>query len=120
MGDRVPQHVQNIVIRDYCHKHDLSYFLSKAEYCIEESFSILNNFLNELSELDGVVVYSLFQLPNNSEDFRKIFDEVIGKNKIMYFALEDLSLSCKEDIKYLENMFNIRKYLDKCPTNINV
>ena len=36
----------------------------------------------------------------------------------MHFALEDLSLSFKEDIKYLDNMLNIRKYLDKSPISI--
>ena len=30
MGERVPQHVQNLVIRDYCIKNSLSIYLVKA------------------------------------------------------------------------------------------
>ena len=54
-GERVPQVVQNIVIRNYCHKHDLSYLLSKAEYSIEGSFSVLKNLLN--GYLDGTATF---------------------------------------------------------------
>ena len=31
MNERVPQHVQNIVIRDYCNKNNLTYLLSSTE-----------------------------------------------------------------------------------------
>ena len=32
MGERAPQHVQNIIIRDYCEKNNLFYLLSTTEY----------------------------------------------------------------------------------------
>ena len=37
MEERVPQHVQNIVIRDYCSKKDIQYLLSATEYAMENS-----------------------------------------------------------------------------------
>ena len=37
MEERVPQHVQNIVIRDYCSKKDIQYLLSSTEYAMENS-----------------------------------------------------------------------------------
>ena len=36
MGERVPQHVQNIVIRDYCNKKNFNYLL------IETSAKMVN------------------------------------------------------------------------------
>ena len=62
MGERVPQHVQNLVIRDYCKKKDLQYLLSATEYAIANSFIILQEVLKELPKLDGIVFYSLFLL----------------------------------------------------------
>ena len=41
MGERVPQHVQNIVIRDYCNKNNLFYLLSSTEYSVKNSHLIL-------------------------------------------------------------------------------
>ena len=118
-GERVPQTVQNIVIRNYCEKHELTFLLSKAEYCIKGCYSVLQNILNDLNEFDGIVLYSLFQLPENSELRRPVFDKVLESNKFMLFVLEDMSLSCQRDKYYLENIFKIKTNLSKCPNNIN-
>ena len=37
-GERVPQNIQNLVIRNYCEKNSFIYLLSIVEYCIEETF----------------------------------------------------------------------------------
>ena len=62
-GERVPQHIQNQIIRDYCEKKKINYFLSSVEYALDESNLMLKKVLNELDEVDGIVMYSLFQLP---------------------------------------------------------
>ena len=62
MGERVPQHVQNLVIRDYCKKQGFQYLLSATEYAMPNSHLILQQVLDELSELDGIIFYSLFLL----------------------------------------------------------
>ena len=43
MGERIPQHIQNIIIRDYCKKNELQYLLSTSEYNMDNSFLILNS-----------------------------------------------------------------------------
>lgn len=48
MGERVPQHVQNLVIRDYCERNRLLYLLSTAEYAMEGCHLILEHLLAEL------------------------------------------------------------------------
>ena len=47
-GQRVPQHVQNLVIRDYCHKKRLQYRLSATEYAMAKSHLILQQVLEDL------------------------------------------------------------------------
>ena len=47
MGERAPQHVQNIVIRDYCSKNKLSYLLSSTEYAMEDSHLMMEQVLEE-------------------------------------------------------------------------
>ena len=46
MGERAPQHVQNIVIRDYCNKNFINFLLSESEYSAEGSYHILKNLVN--------------------------------------------------------------------------
>ena len=38
MGERVPQHVQNIVIKDFCNKNNLNLQLSVTEHVMKDYF----------------------------------------------------------------------------------
>ena len=73
MGERAPQHVQNIVIRDYCSKNKQSYLLRSTEYAMEDSHLMMEQVLEELKLIDGIVAYSLFQLPKNQNSRLKIY-----------------------------------------------
>ena len=55
MGERVPQHVQNIIIRDYCIRNRMHFLLSATEYAIENSTLILNQLVEELDNIEGIV-----------------------------------------------------------------
>ena len=55
MGERVPQSVQNIVIRDYCQKNNLHYLLSHVEYAMPSSSLMLEQALEELDLNDGII-----------------------------------------------------------------
>ena len=50
MGERVPQHVQNIVIRNYCIKNKFQFLLSSVEYKMENSFVMLSEVVNNLKD----------------------------------------------------------------------
>jgi len=63
LGERVPQHIQNIVIRDYCAKNNITFLMSATEYAVEGSLYILSELINNLKNYDGIIFYSLFQLP---------------------------------------------------------
>ena len=72
--------MQNLVIRDYCKKQGLQYLLSATEYAMANSHLILQQVLNELPKLDGIVFYSLFL-------HYKYF-----QNHLSYYVLKNLSL----------------------------
>ena len=87
MGERVPQHVQNIVIKDFCQKNDLNFLLSATEYSMKNSFFILNQLVNNLNGIHGIVAYSIFQMPNNNEKRKKIFNIILKKKKKFIFCM---------------------------------
>ena len=62
-GERVPQHIQNQIIRSYCKIHKMEYLLSATEYAMHGSSLMLLKIIKEIKEIDGIVFYSLFQLP---------------------------------------------------------
>ena len=118
MGERVPQHVQNIVIRDFCQKNSLNYLLSASEYKMKNSFLILNDLVTNIKDLYGIVAYSLFQLPSNSKERNKILRKIIKKNKVIFFAVEQMKVSNINELNNLNSIWEIKKLLPSCPQKI--
>ena len=113
-GERVPQHVQNLVIRDYCNKQGLQYLLSATEYAMANSHLILQEVLEELSKLDGIVFYSLFLLPGNKEERDRVINIILKKEKTIYFAVEGLRINNKIEHERIENIWQVKKTLPNC------
>lgn len=112
MGERVPQHVQNIVIRDFCNKNKLNFLLSASEYSMEGSFYILNQILKNINRIDGIVAYSVFQLPENNFDREKILKKIIKKKKLFFFASENFEVKNFDDLKTVQEIWNIKQTLN--------
>jgi len=114
MGERVPQHVQNIVIRDYCERNGLHFLLSAAEYAMESSDLIFEEVLSELSEIDGIVAYSLYQLPEDDIKRNHIYNQIVDVKKNLYFAVEGLQASSMQDCERIEILWRVRQTLPNC------
>ena len=114
MGERVPQSVQNLVLREYCKNHNLIFQLSGTEYTMKNSFHVLNRIIEEKRKYNGIIFYSLFQLPENKKERIKIFEKILKSKKNIYFALEDLVLSKHQDIEDIENIWYIKKVSPFC------
>ena len=118
MGERVPQHIQNQIIRDFCKKNNLHYLLSATEYSMNSSTLMLSQLVEELSSLNGVVFYSLFQLPIENKIRNYFINQFLKKKKIMYFAVEDLSIKNHSDKERIDNIWMLKLIIDQCPKSI--
>jgi sporadic carbohydrate cluster protein (TIGR04323 family) len=114
MGERVPQHVQNLVIRDYCERNKLHFLLSASEYAMTGSHLIFEQLLDELTEIDGIIAYSLFQLPEDSAQRQRIYDKILNLQKSIYFAVEGLKASTWQECERIEVLWQIRLTLPHC------
>ena len=114
LDERVPQNVQNLVIREFCKKENLFYNLSACEYAMSNCYKILYQLIRELKNLDGIVTYSVFQLPADNEKRNKVLKQMLKLKKIFYFALEDLKLSKLRDLQKIENIWLVKKSLPYC------
>tara|TARA_B100000795_G_scaffold50496_1_gene33141 strand:- start:1374 stop:1781 length:408 start_codon:yes stop_codon:yes gene_type:complete len=114
MEERVPQHVQNIVIRDYCSKKDIQYLLSATEYAMKNSSLMLRQLVKDLPSIDGIVAYSIFQMPEDDDERQSIFNSVLSSKKEIHFAVEGLSLYDNESHSHIENIWQVKKTLPNC------
>ena len=63
-GNRVPQHIQNQIVKLYCDQNNLNFVLSRAEYWINGSTDC--QLWAALKEgFNHVVFYSVWQLPEH-------------------------------------------------------
>ena len=106
-GERTPQHVQNLVIRDYCRRHDATYLLSATEYAIPNCFIMLNTVLAELPKLDGIVMYSLAMMPKSAKSRQRIYSALKSNDATLHFAVENQSIRDENDIQALEEVLEL-------------
>ena len=114
MEERAPQHVQNIIIRDYCNKKNIHYLLSATEYAMENSTLILKQLVNDLHLVDGIVAYSAFQMPEDDTERQNIFGKILSLNKEIHFAVEGLSLHNNDTFHQIESIWQVKKTIPDC------
>ena len=107
-GERVPQHIQNIVLRDYCKKNNFTFLLSSTEYKFKNSTYIISELIDNLNEYDGIIFYSLFQLPEDHLLRKKIYNKVKKQNKELHFAVENISSKKKIDFIEIEKVYLLK------------
>ncbi len=111
-GERVPQHVQNLVIREYCKQNQLKYLMSATEYAMPDCHLILDQVLTELPRLCGIVAYSLFQLPEGNAARGHVFDTALSLGKTLHFAVEGVRIENEIDVQRIESIRQVRQVVD--------
>jgi sporadic carbohydrate cluster protein (TIGR04323 family) len=101
---RVPQHIQNLVIRDYATRRKLHYLLSATEYAMPGCYLILEQVLDELVTLEGVILYSMFMLPPAADERSRIYRRLLEAGSGLHAAVEGFVLTNEADIERWENV----------------
>lgn len=94
---RVPQHIQNLVIRDYAARHRLHYLLSATEYAMPGCYLVLEQVLADLPALDGVILYSMFMLPAAASERAEVYRRVLAGGSSLHAAVEGFVLASEAD-----------------------
>ena len=109
MGERVPQSVQNLLLRDYCKRKKYNFYLSAVEYCIKDSFIHLNNLVNNLKKYDGIIAYSLFQLPEDPNIRKNLLLKIVHNKKTFHCALENIIIKDISTIEKINDIWSIKQ-----------
>lgn len=103
-GHRVPQHIQNLVIRDYAQRRRLHYLLSATEYAMPDCYLILEQVLADLPTLDGVILYTMFMLPSAQDRRQTMYRKVLAAGCSLHAAVEGFTLWSDRDVERWENV----------------
>lgn len=116
-GASTPQRVQNLVIRDYAKRKGLSYLLSSTEFAMPGCYMMLEDLLNELPRLEGIILFSAFMLPQRKERRLRIYEKILANGCTLHSALEDMMLKAKADIENFEDVIEVVCTLPHVPLN---
>ena len=114
-GNRVPQHVQNIVIRDYCTRRGFTYLLSATEYAMPACYMMLEDALNELPHIDGIALYSIFLLPRRRSRRIEIYRRILDAGATLHGAVESIALSSEADLQVIEDIWMVQETVSANP-----
>ncbi|KIL97723.1 hypothetical protein CCC_00784 [Paramagnetospirillum magnetotacticum MS-1] len=118
-GDRVPQAVQNLTVRDYARRRGLDFLLSATEYAMPDCTMMLEQVLDEMAGLGGAILYSLAQLPDDRARRRDILERALASGGVLHAALEDLKLASGDDLRRWEDITLVRQALPFCPKELS-
>ena len=115
-GLKIPQRIQNLVIRTYVEKNNKKFSLSATEYVMENCFMVLNALLKELENYEGLAFYSLHMLPAKKEERFRVYSECLVNEVQIHFALEELVIRTQKDIQLIEDIILVKE-LTQSPVN---
>ena len=101
---RVPQHIQNLVIRDYAARRRLHYLLSATEYAMPGCYMVLEQVLADLPAVDGVILYTMFMLPAVPEQRDAVYRRLLTAGCSLHAAVEGFVLQSETDVERWENV----------------
>lgn len=108
IGDtRAPQHIQNMVIREFCKGKGLPFKLSATEYATEHCYMMLEKLVDDLPAHDGIVAYSMFMLPKRAERRRALYDTILKNGCVLMAAVEDITLATRDDVDRWEDILKV-------------
>ena len=109
-GNRIPQHIQNQIVKSYCDVNHLSFVLSRAEYWINGSTDC--QLWAALKEgFKHIVFYSIWQLPERESVRLKVYEYCIQNSITLHFASERMSSSLVSKELFYELEILIRSNL---------
>ena len=107
-GNRIPHRVQGLVIRDYAERMGLtSPRLPAVEYAMPGCYMVLESVLEDLDSAEGVIFYSLFQLPERPRRRRAIYRRIMEAGGSVHGALENIGIWDQNDVRRVEDIFRI-------------
>jgi sporadic carbohydrate cluster protein (TIGR04323 family) len=117
-GTYIPVPLQSLALRDYCARNKLMYKLHVNENMFPHSYMVLEGLVQNLDGLEGIVMCSMFMLPERAERRAKIYHHIFRQSVDLRFVMEDVIIAKPEDVEPVEEILSIYNTLQHCPTAV--
>jgi sporadic carbohydrate cluster protein (TIGR04323 family) len=114
----IPVPLQSLALRDYCARKKFVYVLPGNENCFPHSYLVLEGLITDLSSYEGIVMCSMFMLPERTQRRRSIFQRIFDQGCSAHLVVEDFVVRTPTDVDRLEEMLIIDRLASQAPRDI--
>ena len=114
----IPVPVQSLALRDYCTRKKFVYVLPGNENCFPHSYLVLEGLISDLSSYEGIVMCSMFMLPQRAERRRRLCQHVFDQGCAIHLVIEDMVVADRQDVENLEQLLLIDRLAAQAPISI--
>jgi sporadic carbohydrate cluster protein (TIGR04323 family) len=111
MQRSTPQHIQQMVMREYCKSRNMSYLLAATEYCMPGCTMILDAVLDELDHIEGIVMFSLALFPRVRAKREEMYRRLFEKGCTLHLAAEGIAIRTPEDAAHVEESMLVQEVM---------
>ena len=65
--------------------------------------------IDHMKQIDGIILYSIFQLPEDFKLRKKIYNQIYKEKKSLHFAVENRAATKKNDFNFIEKIYSLKK-----------
>ena len=80
---------------------------------------MLDEVIKNISNVNGIVMYSIFQLPYDEKKRGIIMKKLFKKSKFLSFALENITIKNFKELAKLNSIIKLNFLLKHCEKNIS-
>ena len=103
-GILFPSYIQNQMNKDFIEKTlKGKIHMSQNENMYSKKPIVLHSLITEKNKINGIVMPSVFYLPEQKKERFTIYKNLIIKRKSIFFILENLSFLEKKDVEKIED-----------------
>ncbi len=114
----IPVPVQSLALRDYCARKSRLYVLPANENCFPHSYLVLEGMVGDLSGYEGIVMCSMYMLPQRAERRRRLCERVFDQGCAIHLVVEDMVVAGAQDVEKLEELLVIDRLAAQAPKSI--
>jgi sporadic carbohydrate cluster protein (TIGR04323 family) len=114
----IPVPVQSLALRDYCARKKFVYVLPGNENCFPHSYLVLEGLISDLALYEGIVMCSMFMLPQRAERRRRLCQHVFDQGCAIHLVIEDMVVAGQQDVENLEQLLLIDRLAAQAPKSM--
>ena len=106
----LPVPFQNKLLKQYCEEKKKKFTLPQGEVVFSKNYFQLKSLIKKIKKNEGLVMMSVFMLPNNQIDRDKILKSIIKKNIECHFLIENKIVKTSNDYSKINDIFKATKF----------